>query len=122
MANLSNFPDWVDTFKVMSDIQADDIDYKSELEILMKMNAEQRTAYGNWQQRVGELRVLLNGKIIASEDITKIQDAIINVQAYLLHLEQQVNGVDGLAEFVNELDERVTEIENTLSDNGNGGE
>lgn len=90
MPNSSNFPTQLDTFNVLSDLQAADIDNARERKELMKMTASERTVYPDthagktWQTRVDELTVLLTGKILISEDITKLQDAILNMQAYIL--------------------------------------
>lgn len=95
MANLSNFPDEVDTFRVFSDIQASDIDNKKELEELLNMTASEREDYPLWQDRVNELRVLLKDKMPTADDLMKIQDAITNIQEYLLLVASFVDMEEG---------------------------
>lgn len=97
MLKLSNFPNEIDTFNVLSDITIDDIENKKEYKSLMDMNSIQRENYPlthngkSWQERIDELVVLLEGKILMSSDITKLQDAILNMQEYILVKEVHVS-------------------------------
>lgn len=90
MSYLSDFPGTLDEFTVPSDIAISDIENMKEYKRLMNMTPQEIEDYpvsNNdklWQDRVDELAILLDGKILKSSDIAKLQNAILNMQEYIL--------------------------------------
>lgn len=93
---MSVFPENVDTFNILSDITENDIGNKKEYNLLMNMTDQEREDYPathdnkTWVQRIDELVVLLQGKILMSADITELQNAILNMQEYILEKIPQI--------------------------------
>lgn len=93
---MSVFPENVDIFNILSDITENDIGNKKEYNLLMNMTDQEREDYPathdnkTWVQRIDELVVLLQGKILMSADITELQNAILNMQEYILEKIPQI--------------------------------
>lgn len=93
MANLSNFPNEIDSFLKHYDLSATDIqDYLEYQQLKLKIN---RTPQED--DRMNTLLLNLRDKIFTADDLNKLQDAIVNLQTFFLHEVQSfvIETIDG---------------------------